>query len=48
MGLIIVLLVVLVIYMISGIKVVNQYERGIILTLGKYTGRSAHAFDILG
>ena len=38
MGLIIVLLVVLVIYMISGIKVVNQYERGIILTLGKYTG----------
>ena len=24
--------------MISGIKVVNQYERGIILTLGKYTG----------
>ena len=38
MGLIIVLLVLLVIYMISGIKVVNQYERGIILTLGKYTG----------
>ena len=38
MGLIIVLLAVLVIYMISGIKVVNQYERGIILTLGKYTG----------
>ena len=36
MGLIIVLLVVLVTYMISGIKVVNQYERGIILTLGKY------------
>ena len=38
MGLIIMLLVVLVTYMISGIKVVNQYERGIILTLGKYTG----------
>ena len=38
MGLIIVLLAVLVTYMISGIKVVNQYERGIILTLGKYTG----------
>ena len=38
MGLIVVLLVALVIYMISGIKVVNQYERGIILTLGKYTG----------
>lgn len=38
MGLIVVLLVALVIYVISGIKVVNQYERGIILTLGKYTG----------
>lgn len=38
MGLVIVLLVLLVIYICSGMKVVNQYERGIILTLGKYTG----------
>lgn len=38
MGLMIVLLVLLAIYIGSGIKVVNQYERGIILTLGKYTG----------
>lgn len=38
MGLVIVLLVLLAIYIGSGIKVVNQYERGIILTLGKYTG----------
>ena len=38
MGLVIMLLVLLAIYICSGIKVVNQYERGIILTLGKYTG----------
>lgn len=38
MGLVIVLLVLLVIYICSGMKVINQYERGIILTLGKYTG----------
>lgn len=38
MGLVIMLLVLLAIYIGSGIKVVNQYERGIILTLGKYTG----------
>ena len=38
MGLVIALLVLLVIYICSGMKVVNQYERGIILTLGKYTG----------
>lgn len=26
------------IFVLSGIKVVNQYERGVVLTLGKYTG----------
>lgn len=26
------------IFILSGIKVVNQYERGVVLTLGKYTG----------
>lgn len=26
------------IFLLSGIKVVNQYERGVVLTLGKYTG----------
>ncbi len=25
-------------FVISGIKVINQYERGVVLTLGKYTG----------
>ena len=26
------------IFILSGIKIINQYERGVILTLGKYTG----------
>lgn len=28
----------IVIFLVGGIKVVNQYERGVILTLGKFTG----------
>lgn len=30
--------VIIVIFIISGIKVVNQYERGVVLTLGKFSG----------
>ncbi len=30
--------IILVIFLASGIKVINQYERAVILTLGKYTG----------
>ncbi len=30
--------VVLVVFLLSGIKVINQYERGVVLTLGKFTG----------
>ena len=29
---------IVVIFILSGIKVINQYERGVVLTLGKYTG----------
>jgi len=32
------LAVVAVIFILSGLKVVNQYERGVVLTLGKFTG----------
>ncbi|MEP6710558.1 MAG: SPFH domain-containing protein, partial [Candidatus Saccharibacteria bacterium] len=32
------ILVVIAIFVLSGIKVVNQYERGVVLTLGKFTG----------
>lgn len=31
-------LAVLVAYVLSGLKVINQYERGVILTLGKFSG----------
>lgn len=32
------LIVVAVLFVLAGIKIVNQYERGVVLTLGKYTG----------
>lgn len=38
MGYIIVLIVVVGIFVLSGLKVINQYERGVVLTLGKFTG----------
>lgn len=37
-GLIIILLIVAVVVILASIKVVNQYERGVVLTLGKFTG----------
>ena len=30
--------IVIVIFILSGLKVINQYQRGIVLTLGKFTG----------
>lgn len=38
MEFIILLLVIVVIFILSGIKVINQYERGVILTLGRFSG----------
>lgn len=35
---IIVLISIVAIFIISGIKIINQYERGVVLTLGRYTG----------
>lgn len=32
------IIIAIVIFVLSGIKIVNQYERGVILTLGRYTG----------
>lgn len=32
------LVVVVVIFVLSGIKIINQYERGVVLTLGRFTG----------
>jgi len=36
-GFIIFLIVIAVIFVLSGLKVINQYQRGVILTLGKHT-----------
>lgn len=33
-----VVIAIVVIYILSGLKVINQYQRGVVLTLGKYTG----------
>jgi regulator of protease activity HflC (stomatin/prohibitin superfamily) len=32
------LAIIVAIYILSGIKIINQYERGVVLTLGRYTG----------
>lgn len=32
------ILVIIGIFILSGIKIINQYERGVVLTLGRYTG----------
>lgn len=37
-GIIITVIVIIVIFVLSGIKVINQYQRGVVLTLGKFTG----------
>lgn len=34
----ILLLIAVLIFVLSGIKIVNQYERGVVLTLGRFTG----------
>ncbi|HMQ96303.1 MAG TPA: slipin family protein [Candidatus Saccharibacteria bacterium] len=33
-----IILSIIVIFILSGIKVINQYQRGVVLTLGKFTG----------
>src|SRR3989344_6962709 len=38
MTFIVFILVLIAIVILSGIKVIDQYERGVVLTLGKYTG----------
>ncbi len=38
MELLIGIIVLIIIFVLSGIKIINQYERGVVLTLGRYTG----------
>lgn len=37
-GFVIFIIIIVAIFVLSGIKIINQYERGVILTLGRYTG----------
>lgn len=37
-GLAVFIIVVVATFILSGIKIINQYERGVVLTLGKFTG----------
>ena len=37
-GFVIFLIIVVGLFILSGIKIVNQYERGVVLTLGRFTG----------
>ncbi len=46
-GFIIFLLIIGAFVLMSGIRIVNQYERGIILTLGKYTGTRNPGLNII-
>ena len=47
MSFMIVLFLILVMVFISGIRVIRQYERGVILTLGKYTGTRNPGLNII-
>jgi regulator of protease activity HflC (stomatin/prohibitin superfamily) len=38
MELVLLIIFAVIVFVLSGIKVVNQYERGVILTLGKFSG----------
>jgi regulator of protease activity HflC (stomatin/prohibitin superfamily) len=37
MGLLITIIIILVIYLLGGLRVINQYQQGIVLTLGRFT-----------
>ena len=37
-GFVFFLIAAVIIFVLSGIKIINQYERGVVLTLGRYTG----------
>ncbi len=38
MELLVILAIIVIIFILSGIKVINQYERGVVLTLGRFSG----------
>lgn len=38
MGFVFFIIILLIVFLLSGIKIINQYERGVVLTLGRYSG----------
>lgn len=46
-GMFIFLIIVVLIVLINGIRIINQYERGIVLTLGKFTGMRSPGLNII-
>lgn len=46
-GLVFLLFITIVIVVASGIRIINQYERGIVLTLGKYTSTRSPGLNII-
>lgn len=46
-GLIVILLISVIFILVNGIRIVNQYERGIVLTLGKYSGTASPGLNII-
>jgi regulator of protease activity HflC (stomatin/prohibitin superfamily) len=41
------IIIILAIYLLSGLRVVNQYERGVVLTLGKFSGQRNPGLSIV-
>ncbi|MEI7539817.1 MAG: SPFH domain-containing protein [Candidatus Saccharibacteria bacterium] len=41
------LIVIVVIFVLSGLKVINQYERGVVMTLGKFSGLRAPGLCVI-
>lgn len=46
-GLIVLIVLIIVFVVIPGIRIVNQYERGIVLTLGKYTSTRTPGLNLI-
>jgi regulator of protease activity HflC (stomatin/prohibitin superfamily) len=46
-GFVIFLLIIIAFFILSGIKIINQYERGVVLTLGRYTGMRQPGLQIV-
>lgn len=46
-GVVVLIFLILVFVIIPGIRIVNQYERGIVLTLGKYTSTRSPGLNII-